>query len=134
VEKDSNKSLFPLGPASYCGVGCCKSVRGGWRWWRPSPLSLLELQSPGDHLHSPTQRIHSGSKPKLIVVLTCMLTCVVVYCNPRGRVLLPHVSLHNTRLVCREFHNKYQVVADASDHEEVASLYEDQTKLTVRER
>jgi len=61
-----------------------------------------------------------------------MLTCVVVYCNPRGRVLLPHVSLHNTRLVCREFHNKYQVVA--SDHEEVASLYEDQTKLTVRER
>lgn len=46
-------------------------------------------------------------------------------------MLLPHVSLHNTHLVCREFH-KYQVVA--SDHEEVASLYEDQTKLTVRER
>ena len=49
-------------------------------------------------------------------------------------MLLPCVSLHNTRLVCREFHNKYQVVADASDYEEVASLYENQTKLTVRER
>ena len=45
-----------------------------------------------------------------------------------------HVSLCNTCFVCREFHKKYQVPAVATDSEEVVSLYEDQTELTVSER